>query len=567
MASETLKNIVVKLGANSKELLSELARADVAVSSFVSKAKSAFAGLDFGTGFAQYVKSFADLGNDLAMFSASTGIAVEDVSRLGGVLEYFGGNIDTAKSALSGLQKAAMEASLGTGPLIDISREYGLELKGENGQVKDAVSLYEDLADVYGDLTNAQKADLVSRLGLDSSSVLVLQKGKTALRGMMEEQSKLAGITAQDAAGSREWINSITRLQQTFASLGGDIASKLIPVINDVTKFVTDLTEKFRANRELVDKVADVIKNNLVTAFAFAAASIGKAMLPLMRSLGPLTVLALLVNDISKFMQGENSVLGDLFGEKGDAVREKFKNLVGGFGGILSSLLTGDFDGALKQFGVMWNESIMPLAIDFVEMLSNKIIEYLPVMIDNIFKLLPTLADVIAKIVTSTIFSMVGGIVNIINSIAEKLGLDPLFKGEDGKAKEGSSLASELVEGYHYFFDFLSDKFLKTNFTGSGESTDKTDVKREMMAKLYNVTPSMKREDHFKDRPPVNGATVNPSKITNNNVGGITNNFNATINSSGPVDGNTVKQGMIDAAAKMGWDFSVINGLALTGRQ
>lgn len=548
MASETLKSIVVKLGANSKELLSELARADVAVSSFVSKAKGAFAGLDFGTGFAKYVKSFADLGNDLAMFSASTGIAVEDVSRLGGVLEYFGGNIDTAKSALSGLQKASQEASLGTGPLIDISREYGLELKDENGQVKDAVTLYEDLADVYGDLTNAQKADLASRLGFDSSSVLVLQQGKIALRGMMEEQSKLAGITAQDAAGSREWINSITRLQQTFASLGGDIASKLIPVINDVTKFVTDLTEKFRANRELVDKVAEVIKNNLVTAFAFAAASIGKAMLPLMRSLGPLTVLALLVNDISKFMQGENSVLGDLFGDKGDAVREKFKNLVGGFGGILGDILVGDFKGAFKKIKKLWLESVLPLALDLGS---------------ELMKALPQITGKILTVVKDVLLESVSWIVDTLNKVADYFGWDSPFKDvkgdevADALEKEGSGLLEEMGENIK---NFIASVIIR-----GGVITEVT--KLEKMTEEQGVKPGDKREDvdRAKGRLPLDISAVNPSAISDNRNFNIFNNYNTTINSNTPVNASVVESG-VESGVKQGHGgFDLFNGVAMTG--
>lgn len=551
MASQVLKKFVIGIGENHTELVNGLGQADKAISSFVSKAKGALGGLGLGAGLFGIVKSFADFGNDLAMFSASTGIAVEDVSRLGGALEYFGGNADTAKSALEGLQDAAREASdWGTGPLHEAAKKYGFMFNDSNGQVKDATVLYEDLADVFGRLTKSQQMDLASSLGLDRSSVLLLQQGKTAVRELMEEQAGLAGITAEDARMSREWMMTITRLKQTFVSLGRELARALLPVVQKITKFMADLAKKFKDNRQLIERVAQVIKNNLVPAFAFAALGIGRALLPLMGYLAPLVAIALLIDDIAVFMadNGGKSVLGELLGDKGDGVRKKLKELFSGLQGILGDVLVGDFKGAFKKIKKLWLETVLPLALDLGS---------------ELMKALPQITGKILNVVKEALLASVSWIVDTLNKVTDYFGWDSPFKDvkgdeiADALEKEGSGLLEEMKENIV--------NFLASVFSRGGVITEETVLEKE--ARERGITSKTTRADldRAKGLLPLDTSAVNPSAISDNRNFNIFNNYHTTINSNTPVNASVVKRGVESGVKQGNGGFDLFNGVAFTG--
>lgn len=367
MAANVIKRFVIGLGTDNKQLVKGLGEADKSISDFVSKAKGILAGLGVGAGFAKLVTDFADIGDRLKQFSDSTGIAVEDVSRLGLALEKFGGDTNEAASTLENLQDSIRQAKdWGQGPLMDVMRRYGVDLHNGNKQVKTATELYYDLADIMQGMSKDRQRDLAQSLGLDEASIKFLQQGRKGVDEMLSSVSDMAVMTEADAAASREWKKTLTDLKQSLVGFGRQIARAVMPVIQKFTDWAKKITTYFNENRQVIDHVANVIKNNLGPAFAIAAAMIGKSMAGLMIKLAPLTAIALLIDDIAVFMSnsGGKSVIGTLLGDKGDAVRETIAKIFGSIGGILSKILTGDFKGAFEEVKKLWIEILVPLAKD-----------------------------------------------------------------------------------------------------------------------------------------------------------------------------------------------------------
>ena len=367
MAADVIKRFVIGLGADNKQLVKGLGEADKSISDFVSRAKGILAGLGVGAGFAKLVTDFADIGDRLKQFSDSTGIAVEDVSRLGLALEKFGGDTNEAAATLENLQDSIRQAKdWGQGPLMDVMRRYGVDLRNGNKQIKTATELYYDLADIMQGMSKDRQRDLAQSLGLDEASIKFLQQGRKGVDEMLSSVSDMAVMTEADAAASREWKKTLTDLRQSLVGFGRQIARAVMPVIQKFTDWAKKITTYFNENRQVIDHVANVIKNNLGPAFAIAAAMIGKSMAGLMIKLAPLTAIALLIDDIAVFMSnsGGKSVIGTLLGDKGDAVRETIAKIFGSIGGILSKVLTGDFKGAFEEVKALWNEILVPLAKD-----------------------------------------------------------------------------------------------------------------------------------------------------------------------------------------------------------
>ncbi len=357
-----LKKYVIGLGSDNSGLIKGLGAADSQITAFVSKAGKLLSGLGAGAGFAKLIKDFTGIGSELKTFSDSTGLAVEDVSRLGLALEQFGGDTADAAAALNGLQDSIRQAvDWGQGPLIDVMGRYRVELQNSNGKIKTATELYYDLADVMQGLNKSQQRDLASSLGLDESSVRLLQQGRDGVEELLASRSDMAVMTKEDAEAAREWDLAAKELKQTLTGMGRDLIRTLTPAIKAFGKILEGITNFFKEHKVLIAAVAGLLMTTLVPAFVSAGISMAAAMAPLLAALAPLAAIALLIEDIAVFMQGGNSLLGDLLGDNGDVVREMLGNVFSGLGGILTKVLSGDFAGAFEEAKKLWNDTLVPV--------------------------------------------------------------------------------------------------------------------------------------------------------------------------------------------------------------
>lgn len=377
MASKyKITDFVVGLKSDDKDLKSGLKEADKSIGEFVAGATKMLGAISIGAGFKSIVQEFVTIGNELKMFSDSTGIAVEDVSKLGLALENFGGDTSNAQATLQGLQDSIRSAvDWGSGPLMDVMGRYGLSLYKSNGQIKNATELYYSLADKMQYLSKAQQIDLARSLGIDEASIRLLQQGRAGIDEVMASLNQDGVITAEDAETARELQMTINSIITSFKSLGRSIARMVLPILQKLSDFFKN--------------IADFVKNNLEIALiglgvAFSS-SVSKMMIPAIKMLGrslgglmiklaPLTAIALLIDDLAVFLSGSGgkSVIGELLGDNGEKVREIisgafgkisdfFGELFSGIAGVFKKLLVGDFKGAVNEIINMWKTTIIPM--------------------------------------------------------------------------------------------------------------------------------------------------------------------------------------------------------------
>lgn len=98
---DTLKNYTVGVGIKDNNFTAGLKNMGSQLKSFVSQMGIMLGAGSLGLAF----KKFIDAGTDISNFSSLTGIAEQDITALGGALEQFGGNVDSAKSSLQALQQ------------------------------------------------------------------------------------------------------------------------------------------------------------------------------------------------------------------------------------------------------------------------------------------------------------------------------------------------------------------------------------------------------------------------------------------------------------------------------
>lgn len=310
---DTLKNYVIGVGIRDNDFAKGLKNMGSRMKSFVSQF-----GLLLGAGgLGMAFKQFTDAGADIANFSSLTGIAVEDITALGGALEQFGGNVDSAKGSLQALQQGLSQAEWGQGQLLQTAALYGVELYNQDGSLKNAQALLMGLASDFEHLTKAQQFTLGSQLGLDESTILLLQQGKSGVHALLSEQAAMGAMNAKQAQEAKKFNLEMTKLKQSLGSLGRSIAVDIMP---PVLSFVKQLGKAVEWVRSLdtytiilaasFGAVGYAVKNLQMVMTVFSKSFL-RANLPLLALITGLTVLFLLVEDIVGYFNGKDSIFGD----------------------------------------------------------------------------------------------------------------------------------------------------------------------------------------------------------------------------------------------------------------
>ncbi len=370
---DTLKNYVIGVGIRDNDFAKGLNNMGSRMKSFVSQF-----GLLLGAGgLGMAFKQFADAGADIANFSSLTGIAVEDITALGGALEQFGGNVDTAKSSLQALQQGLSQAEWGQGSLLQTAALYGVELYNQDGSLKNAQQLLMGLASDFEHLTKAQQFQLGSSLGLDESTILLLQQGKSGVHALLAEQQTMGAMNTKQAQEAKKFNLEMTKLKQSLGSLGRSIAVDIMP---PVLSFVKQLGKAVEWVRSLdtytimlaasFGAVGYAVKNLQMVMTVFSKSFL-RANLPLLALITGLTVLFLLVEDIVGYFNGKDSIFGDFL--ENERVKKVIADIQNAFAWMKDLINNFSFDkllDGLKSFAIDIKDAFIDTFVWMFEALS-----------------------------------------------------------------------------------------------------------------------------------------------------------------------------------------------------
>lgn len=304
------------------------------------------------------VFSFASGGEDLLLMANNAGVGAEQLERYGIALKNYGGGLSSAASTLSNLNQQMQDLRFGKGGAIqEAAIRYGISVHGKNGLATGEEMLY-NIARRMESLGHAEQLDLGRKLGLDPSTIALLQGGVENLTKELEKASKFSIYTPEDIENSRKFQMALRELKQSLAQVWATVSRALLPVItkimNVVSKFFQFLSDHkgfvlgFLAAISAALAVI-AIKSIIATApfwlMVLAIAAVGAA-------------IGLLVDDFVTFLEGGESCIGDviqLFVDfwhflvgLGESIGQFFK-------GIWDSIIkgiTGVFDWILEK----WNK-------------------------------------------------------------------------------------------------------------------------------------------------------------------------------------------------------------------
>jgi hypothetical protein len=201
-------------------------------------------------------------------------------------------------------------------------------------------------------MSKRKSASLGQRLGLDQGTILLLQQGRDSIDQLVSRQEMLADTTEESYIASANFNDSIDDMKRGFMGVWQTINTAILPILTDFINGITDIILWMRKNKDFTVgfflAIAGVLTRLLIPAVYSLATGFAALSWPIVLIGALAAAFALLYEDVKAYVNGNESLLGDL-AKKYDW----FKTILDGFiAGVkeLWSDLNALFDWTLLLF-------------------------------------------------------------------------------------------------------------------------------------------------------------------------------------------------------------------------
>ena len=200
------------------------------------------------TALAALVKVNVDFMDKLGKTANKLGIEVEFLQAMRFAAEQTGVKVEALDMGLQRFIRRAAEAAKGTGEAKRAFEQLGIELKNDDGTLRDVRDVLFDVADGLENTKDSGERVRLAFKFFDSegvSLVSTLKEGADGLRAF-EQQAENLGIiiSKQSIAKAEMFADSLNVLKKQFTALTANISAAFIPILEDVaTTLSTMLTD------------------------------------------------------------------------------------------------------------------------------------------------------------------------------------------------------------------------------------------------------------------------------------------------------------------------------------
>lgn len=448
------------------------------------------------------IQGFADFNIKLAENSQRLGISAQEIQALGGALQKYGGNVDSAADSLKSLQSHLEAAKQGGGALVDVAYKYGISVNAYASSGNALKSIVRQM----DKLNISQKQAVASALGFDDSLTKALLDGSKNLDKLIQKQREYGVVSEEDIKKSKAFNEAWLDLQDTFKALIRDIGALLLPVMTKIVQLATGFVKIIKEHKPMIVGIFTAIAvamTPILVGFAKIAAASVAAFAPIYLVVGVITAIALVLEDIYYYFKGYDSVTGDLVKKFPMLAKflEPIKPIVMG--------IFGAFEGILEFIGdpswITFQGIFTPL-LEAVQTLWNMLAEGVGGALEMLLQKFPILAQVLEPIKEAVQF--------VWDIFTKLLSLMPNL----------TKLAKNFVDSVAGFVDKIFGTDLSKKSEKAAESGNSSNSNANTMQSLeIPSAPSLPNANTY----------YNANSQSNSNVN-VNQTFNNTINSSDP---------------------------------
>ena len=386
--------------------------------------------------FTRTINQSGELNN----LSESLNVSVEDLSAWSNAVTKSGGSSESFQNSIKTLTTSLTSfATKGKSLLTPFFQELGIKMVDVKGKARSAFDILPELADKFSKLSAEEAFGFGQKIGLDESTIRLLQKGRKEVEEIIRKQKELGVVTKQDAEVASKFNSQWQDTSHIFRSLFTRVATEILPVLSKLFKVMENGFKFIKDNKNLVTGVLigigtvlsaflipRLIKTGITAAIAFAPFYLLAAAI-----LGTIAVIAILYDEIKGYLSGADSVLGEIF-KRLPALEEGLRTIGG-----LVEIIRGTTKDLGSAFVKAFSDPLGALE-DLKNSLSasgDKILELFPSLktlgksLSDYFKKVAEEVTFVQVVVTA-VKSAVLSIIDVLSSALSRLG-ESLSKVKD----------------------------------------------------------------------------------------------------------------------------------------
>lgn len=323
-AKKGMKDAENNIKGSMKSITSTLQGGLASVSKIFTGFGAALVGaFSVGSAFSTWKEQAAEFGGVAKRLHMS----IEDVQGWAGAIGKFGGSSADLEGTLRGLNgQLARMATLGKSRTGTLLQSLGIDA-GEVGRQRDALDVLQDLAGVMEQMTPDESRGIGQALGLDDSTIMLLQQGREGMRDLIREKRESAVYTQEDADAVKAYNVEMGKLKKGFMGIMGVLFRSIMPAFTLVTKYVGQFVNFLRKHQTAVKAFFAMISALVMGLLLPSIMAFFTALMtnPITWVILAIAALALVIEDLIVWMDGGESALDKfweaLFGDRENAKR------------------------------------------------------------------------------------------------------------------------------------------------------------------------------------------------------------------------------------------------------
>jgi len=274
-----------------------------------------------GSAFSTWKEQAAELGG----VSKRLKMSIEDVQGWTGAIGKFGGSAQDFEGTLRGLNgQLARMATIGKSRAGTLLQSLGIDA-GEVGRQRNALAVLEDLAGVMEQMAPDEARGIGAALGLDPSTIMLLQQGRDGMKDLIRQKKEDAVYTQEDADAVKAYSVEMGKLKKGFMGIMGVLFRSVLPAFTMVTKYIAQFVNYLRKHQTAIKAFFAMVSALVLGMLLPAFLTFFRTLManPMTWVILALVALAAVIEDLIVWMDGGESALDDfweaLFGDRENA--------------------------------------------------------------------------------------------------------------------------------------------------------------------------------------------------------------------------------------------------------
>lgn len=203
-------------------------------------------------GASQWAQTIFPQIDAMSKLQTQTRSSVEALQEMGYLASQSGSDMESMSSSLTALTYAIGEfAETGEGAAANTIKKLGINVKNQQGMIRDTVDVYIEMADKLSKLSESDRLLALQEIGLDESVLSTLRMTRSEIEAIKSEAREMGVFSQKDADQVTRYYTATNKLQYVLTSIQNTIAIGLAPVM---TELAENFTSILKANAEWITK-------------------------------------------------------------------------------------------------------------------------------------------------------------------------------------------------------------------------------------------------------------------------------------------------------------------------